>query len=105
MTDTTRSTTIELLGKPFQIRCPETEVSSLQKAAQYLNNTLKTLPASGKGLPPEKLAIMAALNLASQILELEDQMSQHIHFLNQRLVNLETKLEYALMPLELESAV
>jgi cell division protein ZapA len=90
------TTTIELMGKPYQIRCQENEIAGLQKAAQYFNKTLKALPGSEKILAPEKLAILAGLNLASQILELEDQMSQHIHFLNQRLANLQTKLESAL---------
>ena len=106
-TETAATTIIELLGKPYPIKCQENEISTLQKAAHYLNNSIKALPNNGKLLAPEKLAIMAALNLASQILELEDQMSQHMHFLNQRLGNLQTKLEYALEPtptLELESA-
>jgi cell division protein ZapA len=90
------TTTIELLGKPYQIKCQENEVAALQKAAEYLNNTMKSLPASGKLLAPEKLGVMAALNLASQLLELEQQMSQHLHFLNQRLGNLQSKIENAL---------
>lgn len=104
MTATSATTTIELLGKPYQIRCQEHEIGNLQKAAEYLNNTLKSLPDSSKSLAPEKLALMAALNLASQILALEEQMSQHIHFLNQRLGNLQTKMEYALTETEFDSA-
>jgi cell division protein ZapA len=117
MTDNTTATTaatatIELLGKTYQIKCEENEKPALQKAAAYLNNTMKTLPNAGKLPAPEKLGIMAALNLASQLLELEEQMSQQMHFLNQRLNNLQAKLESALTPgdsnssfrLEVESA-
>jgi cell division protein ZapA (FtsZ GTPase activity inhibitor) len=91
---------IELLGKPYQIKCAEYEIPALQKAAEYLNNTLKTLPQVGRPLSPEKLGIMAALNLASRLLDLEDQMSQQMHFLNQRLHHLQNKLEAALNPSE-----
>lgn len=92
---------IELLGRPYQIKCQENEIAALQKAADYLNTTLKSLPQpGGRILAPEKLGMMAALNLASQILELEEQMSQQMHFLNQRLHNLQTKLENALNPSE-----
>ena len=97
--DAASATTVEFLGKPYQIKCQEHEVAALQKAAEYLNNTMKDLPPSGKLLSAEKLGVMAALNLASQLLELEQQMSQHLHFLNQRLSNLQTKLEAALEPL------
>lgn len=89
-------TVIDLFGKPYQFKCEENEVAGLQKAATYLNNSIESLPASVKQLPTDKLAMMAALNLATQILELEDQMSQHMHFLNQRLDNLQSKLEFAL---------
>jgi cell division protein ZapA (FtsZ GTPase activity inhibitor) len=91
---------IELLGKPYQIKCQEFEIPALQKAADHLNQTLKSLPQGERPLPPEKLGIMAALNLSSQILELQEQMSQQMHFLNQRLHNLQTKLESALNPAE-----
>ncbi len=92
------TTTIELMGKPYQIRCQEQEVSALQKAANYLNNTMKELCPDGKLMAMEKLAVMAAINLASQLLELETKTDQNTHFLNQRLDNLQTKLEYALEP-------
>jgi len=102
------STHIELLGKPYQIRCQEHEISALNKAADYLNANIKNMPNAGKILAPDKLAVMAALNITSQLLELEQQMSQHIHFLNQRLGILQAKMEAALpsppsLELELES--
>jgi|GEM_PF-969705 len=87
---------IELLGKPYQIKCREYEIPALQKAAEYLNNLMKTMPAPTKLVSPEKLGIMAALNLASQILEMEQRTNQQFHFLNQRLSNLQHKLENAL---------
>lgn len=104
MTNNALTTTIELLGKPYQIRCQEHEIANLEKAAAYLNNMLKALPSSSKNLAPEKLAWMAALNLASQILALEEQMNQHADSLNQRLGNLQIQLEYALTTTELASA-
>lgn len=97
------TTTIELLGKPYQIRCSEHEITVLQKAAQYLESTLKTLPGS-KTTPLEKLAILAALHLASQLLGIEDKMQQHIELLNQRLDTLQAKLQDALTPREMDSA-
>ena len=103
-TTTATTATIELMGKPYQIKCQENEIPALQKAAEYLNGTLKSLPNTGKLLAPEKLGIMAALNLASQILELEQQMSQNLLFLNQRLNSLQAKLESALTPPESSSA-
>ncbi len=96
---------IDLLGKAYQIKCRENEIPALQRAAEYLDDTLQSFPQGGSNpLAIEKLAMMAALNLASQILKLEEQMSQQMHFLNQRLHNLQTKLEHALGGLEEPSA-
>lgn len=87
--------TIELMGRPLQIRCPEHEIAGLQKAAEYLDNTMRIVSES-KPLSPEKIAVLSALTLASQILKLESQTNQHMDSLNQRLGNLQDKLEYAL---------
>ena len=101
---TTIAANVELLGKSYQIRCQQQEVATLTKAAEFLNETMKTMGGS-KTMMPEKVALMAGLNIASQLLELEQQMSQHIHFLNQRLGSLQHKIDSALtsgLELELE---
>ena len=110
--NTTTMTTIDLLGKPYQVKCEEHEIPALQKAAAYLNNTMKALPHTTNSLLPEKMGMMAALNLASQIVELEQQKSEQTYLLNQRLYNLQAKLEQVLdssdstasFSLEIESA-
>ncbi len=89
--------TIELLGKAYQIKCEENEIPALQKAAAYLNKTMPVLPHTPTPLVPEKLGITAALNLASQLIELEQQMSEQRQALHQRLSHLQTKLEQALV--------
>lgn len=93
----TPTVSIELLGKNYQIKCEENEIPALQKAAEHLNNTMKKMPPSGKLLAPEKLGIMAALNLASQFLALEQQMNEQLHFLNLRLQHVQEKIEEALI--------
>lgn len=90
---------IELMGRPFQVRCPAEEIADLKKAATYLDSTMKTISAN-KLYSPEKITIMSALTLASHILKLEDQANQHMDSLHQRLGNLQNKLEYALEPSE-----
>jgi len=69
---------------------------ALLKAAECLNNTLKTLPNPGKLASPEKLGIMAALNLASQLVELQEKHDQQSSKLNQRLNKIQDQLESAL---------
>ncbi len=96
--------TIEILGKNYQIKCEENELPALQKAADYLNSILKTMPQSGRLLAPDKLGMMAALNLASQFLELEEQVNEQKQFLDLHLQHLLDKLENALLPSADETA-
>ncbi len=100
MNDTT-DTSIEIMGKAYQIKCPTSEVNSLQRAAQYLEEKMREVRASGV-LNFDRVAIITALNVAHQLLTLEQQKNQHAQVINQRLIKLQNKVESALVQLELE---
>ena len=58
--------TISLLGREFRVACPEGEERQLQSAADYLNRKLKEVRDTGKVVGNERIAIMAALNIAHE---------------------------------------
>ena len=58
--------TISLLGREFRVACPEGEESQLLAAAEYLNRKLKEVRDTGKVVGNERIAIMAALNIAHE---------------------------------------
>jgi len=58
--------TISLLGREFRVACPEGEERQLQAAADYLNRKLKEVRDTGKVVGNERIAIMAALNIAHE---------------------------------------
>lgn len=91
----TADTAIEIMGKTYQIKCLETEVNSLQRAAQYLEEKMRLVRASGI-LSLDRVAIITALNIAHQLLLLEQQKNQQTQLLNQRLSKLQHKVENAL---------
>ncbi len=92
----TKDTSIEIMGKTYQIRCPETEINALQRAAQYLEEKMRLIRESGI-LSFDRVAIITALNVAHQLLTLEQQKNQHAHAVNQRLTALQLKVEKALV--------
>jgi cell division protein ZapA len=94
MNDTT-DISIELMGKTYQIKCPETEVNALQRAAQYLEEKMRLIRESGI-LSLDRVAIITALNVAHQLLTLEQQKNQHAHVVSHRLTELQNKIEHAL---------
>ena len=84
--------------KRIKLSAQETEVTALQRAAQYLEEKMRLIRESGV-LSLDRVAIITALNVAHQLLALEQQKNQHAHMINQRLIELQTKVENALGPL------
>jgi cell division protein ZapA len=60
--------TISLLGREFRVACPDGEEKQLLASADYLNRKLKEVRDTGKVLGNERIAIMAALNIAHEIM-------------------------------------
>ncbi len=58
--------TVSLLGREFRVACPEGEERQLLAAAEYLNRKLKEVRDTGKVVGNERIAIMAALNIAHE---------------------------------------
>lgn len=59
---------ITLLGKPYTMACAAGEGHRLKEAAQYLEQKVKMLQLAHQTAPTEALAIMAALDLAHELL-------------------------------------
>ena len=97
MTDKIISTTIEILGKTYQIKCPDSEVDALQKAAGYLEEKMQQVRHSGI-TQMDKIAVIAALNVAYQLLNFDSIKQDAMQNINQRLQDLQTKVEEALVP-------
>lgn len=88
--------TIEIAGKFFQIRCQESELSSLQQAVEYLNNRMAEVKDSGSTMNVERVAIITALNITHQFLQLDQQKTSLVDKVNNRLIQLQDKLDHAI---------
>lgn len=60
--------TVSLLGREFRVACPEGEEKQLLASADYLNRKLKEIRDLGKVAGNERIAIMAALNIAHEMM-------------------------------------
>ncbi len=60
--------TISLLGREFRVACPEGEEKQLLASVDYLNRKLREVRDLGKVVGNERIAIMAALNIAHEYL-------------------------------------
>ena len=96
MTDKTVTASIEILGKIYPVRCPESEAASLQMAAKMLNQKMAEVQESGKAINLERIAIITALNMAHQLLQIDSQKNSVMQRINHRLQQLQIRVDNAL---------
>lgn len=92
MKDSGGGITVTILGKEFMVACPDGEREALVAAAGYLDRKMREIHASGKVIGVERSAIMAALNIAHELLDLRgrgnglsEDASQKIRFLRSKI--------------------
>ena len=61
---------VTILGRQFRVACAEDEKQGLLKAVDYLDRNMREIRDSGKVIGVERIAIMAALNLAHELLSM-----------------------------------
>ena len=62
------SVDITLLGRSFRVACSKDEEPALAAAALYLDNKMREIREQGKVIGIERIAIMAALNIAHELI-------------------------------------
>jgi cell division protein ZapA len=59
---------IRILDKEFLIACPHEERSALLDSAEYLNAKMREIRDSGKIVGLDRIAVIAALNIANELI-------------------------------------
>jgi cell division protein ZapA len=59
---------INVMGREFRVACPENEQKGLLEAVAYLNKKMGEIRDNGKVIGLERIAIMTALSIASELL-------------------------------------
>jgi cell division protein ZapA len=70
--------TIKLLDKEYMIACPEGAEAELLTSADYLDRKMRDIRGNGKTVGLERVAVMAALNIAHELLRSHADNQQHI---------------------------
>jgi cell division protein ZapA len=63
---------VKILDKEYQVACKSSERTDLLDAAELLNMKMLEIRDSGKVSGLDRIAIMAALNLANELMQLRD---------------------------------
>jgi cell division protein ZapA len=59
---------VSIMGREFRVACPEDEQEELLASVSYLDRKMREIRDSGKVIGVERIAIMAALNIAHELL-------------------------------------
>lgn len=59
---------VSLLGKTYRVACTEDEKAALLEAVAYLDRKMREIRDSGKVIGTDRVAVMAALNIAHELL-------------------------------------
>ena len=70
MNDSLARVSVRVLEKEYQIACPAEERSDLLDSAEFLNARMREIRDSGKVVGLERIAVIAALNMANELIRL-----------------------------------
>ncbi len=84
---------INVMGREFRVACPDNEQKGLLEAVDYLNKKMNEIRDAGKIVGLERIAIMAALNIAHELLSTKVGGGFDIAEMKRRMAHMETVLD------------
>ena len=94
MTQQTAQVSVRILDKEYQVACPAEERTDLLDSAEILNDKMREIRDSGRIVGLDRIAVMAALNMANDLIhakardqELEGGISDRLKLISDRVDN------------------
>ncbi|MCX7106636.1 MAG: cell division protein ZapA [Methylococcales bacterium] len=87
---------LNIMGKEYRIACDEEEQEDLIHSAQKLDVQMRKMRDSGKITGPDRIAVMAALNLAHELQMMKNKNAELNRRLSESLAKLSHKIENVL---------
>lgn len=91
MTDQLAEVSVRILDKDYKVACPASERTDLLDSAEILNSRMREIRDSGRIIGLDRIAVMAALNMANDLLhaqardrDLEGDISNRLRLISDR---------------------
>lgn len=98
MSDMYAHVTIRILEKEYNVACPAEEKAALVASAELLNTKMREIRDSGKVVGLDRVAVMAALNLANELIKAQGQDEELKSIVGLRIRAMREQLDSALGP-------
>lgn len=90
--------TVRILEKEYHVACPAAEKTELLASAELLNKKMREIRDSGKVVGLDRVAVMAALNLANDLLKTQGHDEELKEIVGLRIKAMRERLDSALGP-------
>ncbi len=87
---------VTILDRNYTIKCPPEEAQALYQAANYLDAQMRKAGQATGNFNAEGLAVVAGLNVCHELMSFKKQSGNGGDALNQRVKDLEQRIEEAL---------
>ena len=88
--------TVRILDKEYFVACPPDERPNLLDSAEYLNKKMREIRDTGKVVGADRIAVIAALNMANELLRLRKQETELQGAVTGKVKHLRERVEGAL---------
>ncbi|MGC9458049.1 MAG: cell division protein ZapA [Halothiobacillaceae bacterium] len=92
----TDTVNITILDKEYRIACPPEEREVLHRTAQYLDERMREIRSARRVIGADRIAVLAALNITHELLELRDRQVAVDDEVSERLGWLAREIEAAI---------
>ena len=87
---------VQILDKDYRVACQDGQQDSLLASARFLDQKMREIRGGGRVIGTDRIAVMTALNLAHELLELQRERDQIGDSFGRRIKALREKVEVAL---------
>lgn len=87
---------VSIMGRSYRVTCADDEREALLAAVAYVDKKMTEIKAASKVAGTERIAVMAALNIANELLSVKLGSGFDIAELKRRMNSVQSKLDQAL---------
>ena len=96
MNETNAQVSVRILDKEYQVACPASERTDLLDSAEVLNTKMREIRDGGRIVGLDRIAVMAALNMANELLHAQERDKSLEGDISSRLKLISDRVESAL---------
>jgi len=87
---------VSIMGRAYRVACPPEQEPALRDAVAYLDRKMREIRDQGKVIGVERIAVMAALNIANDLLATKQSGAIDIGDFRRRIETMQAAIDGAL---------